>query len=86
MSLLKENDKSPMPGGQLTDYADFPLCEALNVQLQWLLAASLCKFVTSHLPPGPRVYLFTTPEAYCCSHLPGTMYASFCFRDSLRGG
>ena len=53
-----------MPGGQLADNADLALREALDVQLQCtgqgLPADS--KFATSRLPPGPKVYPFTTPE------------------------
>ena len=78
MSLLKKNDKSPMPGSQLTDNADLGLREALDVQLQCigqgLPTASLREFATSRLSLGPRVYPFTTSEASCYSHhSPGTM-------------
>ena len=71
-----------MPGGQLTDNADLALRKALDVQLQCigqgLPASSLREFATSHLPPGPRVYSFTTPEASRYSHhSPGTIEYMF---------
>ena len=75
MSLLKKNDKSSIPGGQLTDNADLALREALDVQLHCSLlgkgklpAANLCEFATLRLPPGPTVYPFATPEASRYSH------------------
>ena len=71
-----------MHGGQLTDNADLTLREALIVLLQCIgqgvPAASLCEFATSHLPTGPTIYPFTSPEAYRYSHhSPRTMWFLF---------